>query len=197
MSTNAPDWNELAQKLDDLIADGSNWERPASGSNAKQTLCRPAKSKMGYKAQYWLACSMEELVELVSDTKRRTEWDTFCTEAELLAEDPKVIYYRTHSRWPISAREEVRWSGKIQKDGKVYLLSTGCTSDRYKVRGDGVKMTTKVSGMIIEKQQDGCRIVQVFDTDPGGRIPGPISKRIAVDRVPKMIKKLDSLLGKQ
>jgi hypothetical protein len=193
----SPNWNELAQTLDQMIADNENWEAPMDGPAADDKISRPTKSKMGYKAEYILKCTPDELIAVITDVTRRSEWDTFCAQIEVAQKEPQVIYYRTHAQFMASAREEVMWVGRANRSNSVYVLATNCTDDKHPVRGKGIKMSTKVAGHVIFPDPAGCRVVQVLDTDPGGMLPGSITRRVATDKVPKMIQNLRLILEKK
>ncbi|PJF18319.1 hypothetical protein PSACC_01863 [Paramicrosporidium saccamoebae] len=186
----SPNWEELAQTLDQLIAADDNWESPMDGPAAGDKISRPLKSKMGYKAEYTLNCTPSELTEVVTDVTRRGEWDTFCAQIETLQKEPQVIYYCTHAQFMASAREEVMWVGSVDRNNATYVLGTSCTDEKYPVKGKGVKMSTKVAGHVIFPDTAGCRVIQVLDTDPGGMLPGSITRRVATEKVPKMIQNL-------
>lgn len=195
-----PEWEKIIEGFDTFVANEDEWEgEPIVGPQKDDLIYRPKRGKIRYKAEYTVTCSPDRLLEILTNVPRRPEWDTLCAVAEVIGEEAhsRVMYYQTKPQWPTSAREEVLWLTRQDHEGRTYCIGTGCSSDKYKVKGEGVKMTTTLAGQRIESigETDELRVVQVLDSDPGGLLPTSLTRRIATEKVPMMITKLRGIIS--
>lgn len=137
-----------------------------------------------------------EVLAVLSDIKRYTEWQDSCVEAKLLRkinEREYVVYSRTDAPWPVSDRDAVNRS-KVHVDLKRRIINVKFRAIRTPLKGavSGVVRMNKLRGhfKLTSITRDKTRVDYKVDADPGGLLPTWLAK-IATKKLPlQTIKKL-------
>jgi len=137
-----------------------------------------------------------EVLAVLSDIKRYTEWLDACVDARLLRkinEREYVVYSRTDAPWPVSDRDAVNRS-KVHVDLKRRIINVKFRAVRSPLMGpvSGVVRMNRLRGhyKLTSISRNKTRVDYKVDADPGGLLPTWLAK-IATKKLPlQTIKKL-------
>lgn len=137
-----------------------------------------------------------EVLAVLSDIKRYTEWQGSCAEARLLRkinEREYIVYSRTDAPWPVSDRDTVNRS-KVHVDLKRRIVNIKFRAIRTRLQGpvSGVVRMNKLRGhfKLTSLTRDKTKVDYKVDADPEGMLPTWLAK-MATKKLPlETIKKL-------
>ena len=124
-----------------------------------------------------ISASIYEVLAVVVDDSRRTEWLHKCLEArviERISDREKIIYTRTDAPWPVDDRDVVmRGTVEVEEPGKVIITHfKGVRDRRVPVPEDTVRMKSLRGYYRLTALDAGRTHVEyVVDADPGGWLP--------------------------
>ncbi len=128
-----------------------------------------------------------EIMAVIQDVGRHSEWMHNCSEARLLLrESESVAYFYTRNDlpWPVADRDAVLRSEIVEVTPGRELRTTAASSDGVvvpEVRGV-VRMPRLVGSYRLRASGDGItRVEYELDIDPGGRLPGWVAARTTRD----------------
>lgn len=130
-----------------------------------------------------------DVVAVISDIKRHTEWMEQCTDARLLKQKNEfvyVVYSRTNAPWPVSDRDAVYYS-EAKVNPKRYEVKIHFRAVKSPLMGKvgGVVRMEKLRGYFHLRALglDRTRIDYQVDADPAGMLPKWLAK-LATKRLP-------------
>jgi hypothetical protein len=130
-----------------------------------------------------------EVLAVLSDIKRYTEWQGSCAEAKLLRkinEREYIVYSRTDAPWPVSDRDTVNRS-KVHVDLKRRIVNVKFRAIRTPLKGpvSGVVRMNKLRGhfKLTSLSRDKTKVDYKVDADPEGMLPTWVAK-IATKKLP-------------
>jgi hypothetical protein len=136
-----------------------------------------------------------EVLAVISDVPRQTEWVRDCAESRLVreeAEDVSLVYNRTRAPWPLSDRDVVlRTQAALLAPAQHATVSFANVDDPSTPPIDGVVRMPRLVGEydLTSISPTRTRVTYRLDIDPGGSLPG-----FAVTRTTREIP-LHTLLG--
>jgi hypothetical protein len=130
-----------------------------------------------------------EVLAVLSDIKRYTEWQGACAEARLLRkinEREYIVYSRTDAPWPVSDRDTVNRS-KVHVDLKRRIVNVKFRAIKTGLQGpvSGVVRMNKLRGhfKLTSLSRNKTRVDYKVDADPEGMLPTWVAK-IATKKLP-------------
>ncbi len=133
--------------------------------------------------------SIFQLLGVLSDTKRHTQWMERCAEARMLrkiSEKEYIVYSRTDVPWPVSDRDAV-YHSTVHVDRKRFIVDIRFRAVVSPLKGKvkGVVRMTKLRGHYkFTARGKNTTLVDIqVDADPAGSIPRWLAK-IATRRLP-------------
>lgn len=133
-----------------------------------------------------------EIIAVLRDFPRQTEWVQDCTESRLLKREGEFTYFynRTTAPWPVSDRDVVARSKlRVIEAGVEVHSSFEAVSEPIVPERDGVVRMRHLKGQYrIRKMGPASSWVEYeLDADPGGSLPGWLVKRTSRERPLRMI----------
>ena len=130
-----------------------------------------------------------QVLAVLRDVKRHTEWMAACMEARLLektSEYAYVVYTRTRAPWPVSDRDAV-FHSRSTVDRKNLVVTVKFWAVRSKRKGpvDGVVRMTRLRGFwkFTAMGWNKTLVDYKVDANPEGSLPGWIA-RLATKKIP-------------
>jgi START domain len=130
-----------------------------------------------------------EVLAVLSDIKRYTEWQGSCAEARLLrkiSEREYIVYSRTDAPWPVSDRDTVNRS-KVHVDLKRRIVNIKFRAIKTRLQGpvSGVVRMNKLRGhfKLTSLARNKTKVDYKVDADPEGMLPTWLAK-IATKKLP-------------
>jgi hypothetical protein len=156
----------------------------------------PGRGFPTFRGRGIIYASMYQVLAVMSDFKRHTEWMERCIEARKLRkinEREYIVYARTDVPWPLSDRDAV-YHSKVHIDLKRYVVDIRFWAERSKLMPpvDGVVRMTDLRGHYKMRAvaRGKTHIEYQVDADPKGLLPTWLAK-IATKRLPlQTIRKL-------
>lgn len=138
----------------------------------------PGRTLPELRATVEIDAAIFEVLAVVSDVPRQTEWMSDCEESRLIreeSEDVALIYNRTGAPWPVSDRDAVlRTRASLLAPSQHAAVSFANVDDPSTPPIDGiVRMPRLVGGYdLIAISPTRTRVIYLLDIDPGGSLPG-------------------------
>ena len=133
--------------------------------------------------------SIFQVLGVLSDTKRHTQWMDRCVEARLLrkiSEKEYIVYSRTDVPWPISDRDAV-YHSRVHVDRKRHIVDIRFRAVASPLKGKvkGVVRMTRLRGhyKLTAHSLNSTLVDFQVDADPAGSIPKWLA-RAATRRLP-------------
>lgn len=121
--------------------------------------------------------SIYDILAVLNDTGRNTEWMAACREAKVLKKSgpyERIVYNRTAAPWPVDDRDVVLQS-KVSVDLEKKEVTITFYSIKSPLKGavDGVVRMPRLKGHYHLKVLDDnkTRVTYQIDADPGGWLP--------------------------
>jgi len=201
------EYEEKVAKMEDefllLVNRKDGWDHVTTRENPLSLqVYKLAGSKNCFKIIAVLNTSAETAFDVLSDIRRRVEWDEIAETGitiENISNDTRIDYLKTKPIWPTSGRDSILLSHvKILKDGRLLNVNQSIKEhSSAPVDPTAVRMETKVAGQIIEfLTPKSCRVIQVADADLNGWIPSSVVTFLANIAIPRSFIVLDEMLQK-
>lgn len=169
----APSWKWIARKQGIAVA-----ERQV-----------PGRGFPTFRGVGVVKASIFQVLGVLSDTRRHTQWMDRCVEARLLrkiSEKEYIVYSRTDVPWPISDRDAV-YHSRVHVDRKRLLVDIRfrAVSSPLKGKVKGVVRMTRLRGhyKLTARSLTSTLVDFQVDADPAGSIPTWLAKA-ATKRLP-------------
>lgn len=124
-----------------------------------------------------LNASIYDILAVLSDPTRNTEWMASCREARLLKKInayERIIYNRTAAPWPVDDRDVVLQSKvSVNLEKKVVSINFHSIKSPLQAPVDGVVRMPRLVGSYTLQMVDDekTRVTYQIDADPGGLLP--------------------------
>jgi hypothetical protein len=189
-------WTAAALWSRDSWADSGDWKQVSQDSGV--TIWNRSEADRNlpvFKGTGRVDASIFEILAVLNDTSRHTEWMANCMKAQVLKqinEFDRILYNRTDSPWPVSDRDVVvsaTVTGSMAKREVVSAFSS--ISSGLQPPIDGVVRMPRLKGFyrLAAEDERRTRVTYQIDADPGGSLPDWVAER-ATRRLP-----LDTILG--
>ena len=165
----APDWETVREEAGIIV---SRWAGP------EQRLPR-------FRAVGTIPAAPLEVLAVIRDVDRHTEWRDRCSESRVLArhgDGSTVLYNRNDGSWPASDRDIVLASElSFQDDArKIEVRFRSIDSPLMPPRSGVVRMPSLVGHYRLESLgSEGTRVEYRIDADLGGRVPRFIARYVS------------------
>lgn len=159
------------------------------------------------KARMVIHATIPQILQVLTDSSKRTQWDRTLAECTLLNQISKrsaLVYTKTRSLWPTRPREVVFVTHMffLEDTNSVLVLASsvdesGSSATRCRecvratVHPQGYMMTPITGG---ESGKPYTLLTCVVNTDPGGSIPSRILRMLAQKQLPKALCRLNDLI---
>jgi len=137
----------------------------------------PGRTLPELRATVEIDAGIFEVLAVISDIPRQTEWMADCEESRLIREEPgdvSLIYNRTGAPWPVSDRDTVlRTQTTLVEPSQRVAVHFANVSDAAVPPIDGiVRMPRLVGGYdLVSLAPTRTRVTYQLDIDPGGSLP--------------------------
>jgi hypothetical protein len=161
-----PDWT-IVREEDGIVA--SQWHEPG-------------RQFPRFRAVGTIPAEPLEVLAVIRDVERHTEWQDRCTDSRILKEGPKgrrVVYNRKDATWPVADRDIVLASEtSFEDDGRRIEVRFQSTESPLMPPQRGVvRMPSLVGHYRLESVgPEETRVEYQIDVDLGGRVPGFIAR---------------------
>ena len=138
----------------------------------------PGRSLPVFKGVTVIDADIFEILGVLQDVEKNTEWMHACVEAKRLkkfSDTEYLVYNRSGAPWPVSDRDVVvRSKANIDRENRILTITMRSTeSDLMPPKGDAVRMPRLNGHYIFSEASKGkTQIEYQIDADPGGMIPG-------------------------
>ena len=170
---------------------------------------QPGRALPIFKAVGIINAGMYEILAVLGDTTRHTEWLERCIKSKILenrSETEYILYNRTEAPWPVSDRDVVaRSTIRIDRDKHEVWIRFRNTTHPMAPETDAVRIP-RLRGFQHLQALDAkrTRLTYQVDADPGGFLP-PFIVRFVQSSIPlntllrlrKQIKKTRGLYKKE
>lgn len=135
------------------------------------------QSPRSLKAEGQIDAELTELLAVLADVPRRTEWVKSLAEARVIAGDPEEhvwMYSRYDFPWPVQDRDSVLESTVLKdyKTGEVTITFKSVVDARTPVVEGVVRVPVADGTIYLKRASEGKVFVRyVIKSDPGGALP--------------------------
>jgi len=178
-----PDWFTL-----DALALEGGWERAKHDDGVTVYLKNEAGRALPvFKGIGTVDGSLFELLAVLDDATRHTEWMANCVKSKILKpinEFDRIMYNRTEAPWPVSDRDvviEATCSANMER--KEFLSQFRNVSYGPMPKQDGAVRMPRLRGFWRFEALDEKRTKATYqiDADPGGMLPDWVVERASVN----------------
>lgn len=143
----------------------------------------PGRALPVFKGISTLDFGMFELLAVLDDTARHTEWMYNCAAARVLKqvnEFDRIVYNRTSAPWPVSDRDVVL-TGTVEASlqRREVISKFSAIESSLMPRQDGVVRMPRLRGFwkFVALDERRTRVTYQIDADPGGSLPDFVVER--------------------
>ena len=147
----------------------------------------PERDLPVFKGVGLVKAPMTDVLSVLSDTPRRTEWVYACSASEILKQVTKtsrIIYNKTASPWPVSDRDMiVRTHIELNTEKKEVLIPFKEAPEFGYPEQDGVVRVPRIRGFYRVEYiaEEETRVTYQVDADPGGMLPTWLARMASID----------------
>jgi len=142
-----------------------------------------------FRGEGKIKADIKNLVALLFDPKRRTEWDLACKECYILkeiSENIQLAYMSYQSPLPLVADRDFVFirCNKRESEKRTIICTTSVESLLMPVRDRYIRADSKISGWIVdqlEETKEGqlvCKVSCALQMDPKGWIPNILTNTL-------------------
>ncbi len=173
----------LGCTLGATAAHGSGWTRIVSeeGVTVDQKWIKGQELPI-FRGISLIEGSLYDVLTVLDDTPRRTEWVHRCIESRLVKKKTdfaRYIYNRTSAPWPVDDRDVVVLTEVRVNPEKGVVRITFATQNGVVKEVDDVVRIPRLRGLYLVESvgANHTRVTYQIDSDPGGWLPDWIIKR--------------------
>ena len=165
----------------------------------------PGRGFPTFRGVGMVKASIFQVLGVLSDTPRHTQWMDRCIEARMLrkiSEKEYIVYSRTDVPWPISDRDAV-YHSRVHVDRKRSIVDIRFRAVTSPLKGKvkGVVRMTRLRGhyKLTARSLTTTLVDFQVDADPAGSIPGWLARaatrRLPMQTIIKLRKQLTKTRG--
>jgi hypothetical protein len=164
----------------------------------------PGVDLPGMRGETRINVGLHQLLAVVLDQRRSTEWAQGADETRILRGTPngsQFIYARSHQPWPVRDRDLImRRKVEVLEAAKAYRVHLVCVPDELPVVEDVVRVRRcETSFTLRALDANHTHIDYRVQADPGGKIPSWIVRRasrsIPLDTLRALAKQVELTRG--
>jgi hypothetical protein len=167
-----------------------NWQRVAHEDGITLSIRDvPGRGFPTFRGVGAVDANIYDVVAVISDIGRHTEWMERCRDAQLLRKESErlyIVYSRTRAIWPVADRDAVyRSEATVDAGHKQVTVKFTAIRSPLKDKVKGVVRMEKLQGYYKLSALGSSKTWVEFevDADPGGMLPTWIAK-LATRRLP-------------
>jgi hypothetical protein len=132
-----------------------------------------------FKAVVTVPASIEEIVDVLRDADRYTEWYGYTKSSMSLTESgaQQFNYVETNFPWPFKNRDMVYRMTVDTSDARGTLVSLTGLPDYVPENRGIVRMARAEGYILLEPGERGTLVTYAFHSDPGGGVPAKLANR--------------------
>ena len=176
-------WVGLFCLLVTPIAHAGGWERIANedGVTVDQKWVKGQELPI-FRGVSLLEGSIYDVLTVLDDTPRRTEWVFRCIESRLVKKKTdfsRYIYNRTEAPWPVNDRDVVVLTEVTVNPEKGVVRIDFASKNGIVKPQDGAVRIPRLQGLYLVEAVGGShtRVTYQIDSDPGGWLPDWLVRR--------------------
>jgi len=165
-------------------AEAAGWEEVARADGiVVHTRDVPGRDLAVFRGTGAVRASIYEVMAVLGDSGRRTEWQHRCAAARTLkrtSEFKRIVYNRTDAPWPVTDRDVVLATHlRVLEPDRVLLVEFRGVSSALQPKVSGVVRMPYLKGhyKLTKLASARTRVEYQVDADPGGWLPSWLANR--------------------
>ncbi len=166
----------------------------------------PGREVPVFKGIGMVDASLFEVLAVLDDVSRHTDWMANCTQAKILkqvGEFDRIMYNRTHAPWPVSDRDAVlncTVDGSMSRREVLSPFASIASSLQPPI--DGIVRMPRLRGFykLTATDDKHTRVTYQIDVDPGGHLPDFVvestSRKLPLDTVTSLRRQVAKTRGR-
>ena len=149
------------------------------------------------KSEYFINCTANQFIDLMTDINHRKEWDENIEKIELvlsLPEDTTVVYIKYKKFLMVSSRDAILVNRIMRAHNGLVFVSSSCELDEYPVTNEAVRAVIETSGYYLEPHEKALKVIGFTVGNAGGNLPKAFVKTAAASALPKFIASVEKTI---